>query len=49
MSDLTRSYRRELGAQIAMTEDHWKLFLLQGAGLDEAVGEIDKWLKIVEE
>lgn len=33
MSDLTRSYRRRLGGQIAMTEDHWKLFLLQGAGL----------------
>lgn len=33
MADLTRSYRRKLNAQIAMTEDDWKLFLLQGAGL----------------
>jgi uncharacterized membrane protein HdeD (DUF308 family) len=33
MADLTRKYQRKLNAQIAMTEDDWKLFLLQGAGL----------------
>ena len=33
MTDLTRSYRSKVSAHIAMTEDHWKLFLLQGAGL----------------
>ena len=33
MADLTRSHQRKLNAQIAMTEDHCKLFLLQGAGL----------------
>jgi uncharacterized membrane protein HdeD (DUF308 family) len=33
MADHTRSYQRKLNAQIAMTEDQWKLFLLQGAGL----------------
>lgn len=33
MADLTRSDRRKLNAQIAVTEDHWKLLLLQGAGL----------------
>jgi uncharacterized membrane protein HdeD (DUF308 family) len=33
MPDLTRTYRRKLSAHIAASDDHWKLFLLQGAGL----------------
>lgn len=33
MADLTRTFRRKLSAPIAAGEDHWKLFLLQGAGL----------------
>lgn len=33
MADLTRTYRHKLSAHTAMSQDHWKLFLLQGAGL----------------
>lgn len=33
MRDLARGVHRKADAQIAMTDDHWKLFFLQGVGL----------------
>lgn len=33
MADLIRAPRRKFSAHLAMSEDHWKLFLLQGVGL----------------
>jgi uncharacterized membrane protein HdeD (DUF308 family) len=33
MTHLMRNFQRRADAQIAMTDDHWRLFSLQGAGL----------------